>query len=158
MLLVCASVSEFRLKNNQFKIRNDMVREDNNLVVRDQESDFQEAENASTVSENDGDFILRIFGSNKVHLNQLKNKSPESLHEISKDCGLKNAGNMLKQELLFSILKKVAEHRGELVGEGLLEVLSDGFGFLRSSSSNYLAGPDDIYVSPNQIRRFSLFF
>jgi transcription termination factor Rho len=133
-----------------------MVREDNNLVARDQESDFQETENASAVSENDGDFILRIFGSNKVHLNQLKNKSPESLHEIAKECGLKNAGNMLKQELLFSILKKVAEHRGELVGEGLLEVLSDGFGFLRSCSSNYLAGPDDIYVSPNQIRRFSL--
>ena len=88
-----------------------MLREDNNGIVRDHELDLQEAENASAISENDNDFVLRIFGGNKVYLNQLKSKSPEALHDIAKECGLKNSGNMLKQELLFSILKKVAEHK-----------------------------------------------
>jgi transcription termination factor Rho len=132
-----------------------MIIEDNNSQ-RDQEIDLQELDAESSPSAKENDFVVRVFGSNRVHLNQLKNKSPEGLHEIAQNCGIKNAGNMLKQELLFVILKKVVEHNGEIVGEGLLEVLSDGFGFLRSSTSNYLAGPDDVYVSPNQIRRFSL--
>ncbi len=132
-----------------------MIIEDNNSQ-KDQEIDLQELDAESSPSAKENDFVIRVFGSNRVHLNQLKNKSPEGLHEIAQSCGIKNAGNMLKQELLFVILKKVVEHNGEIVGEGLLEVLSDGFGFLRSSTSNYLAGPDDVYVSPNQIRRFSL--
>ena len=61
-----------------------------------------------------------------------------------------------KQELMFAILKKLAEKDITIVGEGVVEVLSDGFGFLRSPEANYLSGPDDIYVSPSQIRRFSL--
>jgi len=92
----------------------------------------------------------------KVTLRQLKQKSPEELQSQAEALGIENASSLLKQELVFAILKKIVDQGGHISGEGVLEVLPDGFGFLRSPDANYLAGPDDIYVSPNQIRRFGL--
>jgi transcription termination factor Rho len=95
-------------------------------------------------------------GSNFIHLRELKKKNPKEIQDIAESYGVENPSSMLKQDLIFSILKKLAEQGGSIVGEGVLEVLGDGFGFLRSPEANYLAGPDDIYVSPSQIRRFGL--
>jgi len=91
-----------------------------------------------------------------VHLKILKRKSPEQLQAQAETLNIENVSAMTKQELVFGILKKIVEEGGSIHGEGVLEVLPDGFGFLRSPEANYLAGPDDIYVSPSQIRRFSL--
>jgi transcription termination factor Rho len=91
-----------------------------------------------------------------IHLREVKNKSPNELLKRAEEYGVENPSGMLKQDLTFAILKKMAENGVTIIGEGVLEVLQDGFGFLRSPQANYLAGPDDIYVSPNQIRRFGL--
>jgi len=91
-----------------------------------------------------------------MKLQELKLKTPDELLKLAEDAGLENASTMLKQEMIFGILKKQAEKGEAITGEGVIEVLQDGFGFLRSPLANYLAGPDDIYVSPSQIRRFSL--
>lgn len=91
-----------------------------------------------------------------INLKELKSKSPKALQQQAEDLGVENVSSMLKQELVFSILKGTVENGGYIVGEGVLEVLPDGFGFLRSPEVNYLAGPDDIYVSHSQIRRFGL--
>jgi len=91
-----------------------------------------------------------------VNLKELRLKSPEDLQEQAEGIEIENAGSMSKQELVVSILKTVVEQGGSIVGEGVLEVLPDGFGFLRSPENNYVAGPDDIYISPNQIRRCGL--
>jgi len=91
-----------------------------------------------------------------INLKELKAQSPDQLRESAEEYGIENASTMLKQDIIFLILKKLAERGGTIVGEGVLEVLQDGFGFLRSSEANYCAGPDDIYVSPSQIRRFAL--
>ena len=91
-----------------------------------------------------------------VYLQDLKNKNPEELRIFAEECGIENAGMMLKQDIIFLILKKLVEQNVIIVGEGVIEVLQDGFGFLRSADANYAAGPDDIYVSPSQIRRFAL--
>ncbi|MBE7636076.1 transcription termination factor Rho [Sneathiella sp. P13V-1] len=91
-----------------------------------------------------------------MNLQELKKKSPPELLAAAEELEIENASTMRKQELLFAILKQKAENGEEITGGGVLEILSDGFGFLRSPDANYLAGPDDIYVSPSQIRRFSL--
>ena len=91
-----------------------------------------------------------------MHLQELKNKSPKDLLKYAEDLKIENVSTLRKQDMLFSILKKLAEDDIAINGIGVLEVLSDGFGFLRSPEANYLPGPDDIYVSPNQVRRFSL--
>jgi len=91
-----------------------------------------------------------------VKLQDLKQKTPTELLEFADEQEVENASALRKQELLFAILKRLAMQDTEIIGEGVIEVLQDGFGFLRSPESNYLAGPDDIYVSPSQIRRFSL--
>ncbi len=91
-----------------------------------------------------------------LRISDLKNKSAEDLQAIAEEAGIENTGGMLKQDLVFAILKKMAAVNGKIIGNGVLEVLQDGFGFLRSSEANYLAGPDDIYVSPSQVRRFGL--
>src|SRR5689334_25240317 len=91
-----------------------------------------------------------------MKLSELKAKSPAELLTFAEDAGLENASTMLKQEMIFGILKKQAEKGEAITGEGVSEVLQDGFGFLRAPLANYLAGSDDIYVSPSQIRRFSL--
>jgi transcription termination factor Rho len=91
-----------------------------------------------------------------MKLQDLKSKSPTELLSFAEEHEVENASTLRKQELLFAILKKLAEKDIEIIGEGVVEVLQDGFGFLRSPEANYLPGPDDIYVSPSQIRRFSL--
>lgn len=91
-----------------------------------------------------------------MHLKDLKQKSPPELLAFAEELGIENASNLRKQDMLFSILKQLAEQEQAIVGDGVLEILQDGFGFLRSPESNYLAGPDDIYVSPSQVRRFGL--
>ncbi|MBP7190352.1 MAG: transcription termination factor Rho [Rickettsiaceae bacterium] len=91
-----------------------------------------------------------------IQLKDLKNSSPEALQKQAEELVIENVGAMLKQEMIFAILKKIVEQGGSIIGDGVLEVLPDGFGFLRAPEANYLAGPDDIYVSPNQIRKFGL--
>jgi len=91
-----------------------------------------------------------------MNLRDLKAKSPTELLAMAEELEIENASTMRKQDILFAILKAVAEDGEEITGVGVLEILSDGFGFLRSPESNYLPGSDDIYVSPTQIRRFSL--
>ncbi|KJW04323.1 transcription termination factor Rho [Rickettsia argasii] len=93
---------------------------------------------------------------NIINLKQLKRKLPEELQAQAEELKIENINSLLKQELVFAILKKSVEQGVLIVGEGVLEVLPDGFGFLRSPEVNYLAGPDDIYISPSQIRRFGL--
>ncbi len=92
----------------------------------------------------------------EMKLQELKKKSPTEMLAFADELLVENAGTMRKQELMFAILKQLAANETEIIGEGVVEVLPDGFGFLRSPDSNYLAGPDDIYVSPAQIRRFGL--
>jgi transcription termination factor Rho len=96
------------------------------------------------------------FPMQEMKLQELKNKTPTDLLAFAESVEVENAGVMRTQELMFAILKRYAERDVEIVGEGVLEVLQDGFGFLRSPEANYLPGPDDIYVSPTQIRKFSL--
>ena len=91
-----------------------------------------------------------------MHLKELKKKKPAELVEMAEELGLEGASTMRRQDIMFGILKEVAEDGEQIMGEGTIEVLSDGFGFLRSPQANYLAGPDDIYVSPNQVRKFGL--
>ena len=91
-----------------------------------------------------------------LKLRELKRKTPKELLEYAEELGVENASSMRTQDMLFSILKNLAADKKEIDGEGVLEVLQDGFGFLRAIESNYLPGPDDIYVSPSQIRRFGL--
>ncbi|HEY1836281.1 MAG: transcription termination factor Rho [Rhizomicrobium sp.] len=91
-----------------------------------------------------------------MKLQDLKSKSPTDLLAFAEDLEIENASSMRKQDMLFAILKELAERNVEITGTGVVETLQDGFGFLRSPESNYLPGPDDIYVSPSQIRRFGL--
>jgi transcription termination factor Rho len=92
----------------------------------------------------------------QMKLHDLQQKSAPELVEFAESLEVENASVLRKQELMFAILKRLAADDIEIIGEGVVEVLQDGFGFLRSASANYLPGPDDIYISPSQIRRFSL--
>ena len=91
-----------------------------------------------------------------ISLDDLKIKKPAELIKFAEAVGIDNAGSMRKQEIFFSVLKDLAEREVEITGSGVLEVLQDGFGFLRAPEANYLPGPDDIYVSPTYIRKFGL--
>ena len=95
-------------------------------------------------------------GLQAMKLQDFKSKSPTDLLAFAEELEIENASSMRKQDMLFAILKELAERNVEITGTGVVETLQDGFGFLRSPESNYLAGPDDIYVSPSQIRRFGL--
>ncbi len=95
-------------------------------------------------------------GLQTMKLQELKNKKPADLLAFAEELEIENASSMRKQDMLFAILKELAERNVEIMGQGVVETLQDGFGFLRSPESNYLPGPDDIYVSPSQIRRFGL--
>ncbi len=95
-------------------------------------------------------------GLQVMKLQELKNKKPADLLAFAEELEIENASSMRKQDMLFAILKELAEREVEIMGQGVVEILQDGFGFLRSPESNYLPGPDDIYVSPSQIRRFGL--
>ncbi|KAF8818682.1 transcription termination factor Rho [Rickettsia endosymbiont of Cardiosporidium cionae] len=95
-------------------------------------------------------------GSSYVVLKDLKQQSPELLQKKAEELKIENISSLLKQELIFAILKYTVDAGGVIYGDGVLEILPDGFGFLRSPDTNYLPGPDDIYVSPSQIRRLGL--
>ncbi len=98
----------------------------------------------------------KIQPMREMKLQDLKSKSPTELLAFAEELEVENASTLRKQELMFAILKQLATQDVIIIGEGVVEVLQDGFGFLRSPDANYLPGPDDIYVSPSQIRRFSL--
>ncbi|MFT6449566.1 MAG: transcription termination factor Rho [Oleispira sp.] len=91
-----------------------------------------------------------------MNLTELKQKSVPELLDIAKEMGIEHVSRSRKQDIIFAVLKKHAKSGEDIYGDGILEILQDGFGFLRSATSSYLAGPDDIYVSPSQIRRFNL--
>ena len=91
-----------------------------------------------------------------MHLHELKAKTPGELLAFAEELKIENASTLRKQDMLYAILKQLAENGSTILGEGVIEILPDGFGFLRAPESNYLAGPDDIYVSPQQIRKFGL--
>ncbi len=100
--------------------------------------------------------VAEISRMKEIRLHDLKKQSVTELLRLAEELEVENAAGMRKQELMFAILKKLAEQDVTIIGEGVVEVLQDGFGFLRSPDSNYLPGPDDIYVSPSQIRKFNL--
>lgn len=91
-----------------------------------------------------------------MNLTELRDQSPAALSQLAETAGIENVNSMRKQDMIFSILKAHSRKGEDIYGDGVLETLPDGFGFLRSATSSYLAGPDDIYVSPNQIRKFCL--
>jgi transcription termination factor Rho len=91
-----------------------------------------------------------------MNLNELKKKKIGELTEVARELKVEGASGMVKQELIFSILQAQTAKNGLIYGEGVLEILPDGFGFLRATDYSYLPGPDDIYISPSQIRRFNL--
>ena len=91
-----------------------------------------------------------------MHLQELKKKSPAELLAFAEQIEIENASTLRKQDMMFAILKQLADADTPIYGDGVLEILQDGFGFLRSPEANYLPGPDDIYVSPSQVRRFGL--
>ena len=91
-----------------------------------------------------------------LYLKDLKRKKPQELVALAEEAGVENASSLLKQDIIYGLLKKMSEIDGKIISEGTLELLQDGFGFLRSQETNYLAGPDDIYVSPAQVRKFGL--
>ncbi len=95
-------------------------------------------------------------GENGLHLSELKLKSAAELMELADQFQIENPNNLRKQELIFALLQRCAAQNGAIFGDGVLEILPDGFGFLRSPMYSYMPGPDDIYVSPSQIRRFGL--
>ena len=97
-----------------------------------------------------------VPSENPLSLTELKTKSTQELIDMANEMGIENVARSRKQDIIFSILKKHAKSGEDIWGDGVLEILSDGFGFLRSADSSFLAGPDDIYVSPSQIRRFNL--
>jgi transcription termination factor Rho len=99
---------------------------------------------------------IAAMGLKAMSLQELKDKSPADLLTLAETLEIENANSMRKQDMMFAILKTLAEEEVEISGSGTLEVVQDGFGFLRSPEANYLPGPDDIYVSPSQIRKFGL--
>jgi transcription termination factor Rho len=111
---------------------------------------------ADTSEEDEGPSPVETLGIKRMSLQELKEKSPTDLLAFAEALELENANSMRKQDMMFAILKTLAEGGVEISGGGTLEVLQDGFGFLRSPEANYLPGADDIYVSPSQIRRFGL--
>ncbi|MDO8409457.1 MAG: Rho termination factor N-terminal domain-containing protein, partial [Phenylobacterium sp.] len=99
---------------------------------------------------------IAAMGLTRMSLQELKEKSSSDLLAFAEQMDIENANSMRKQDMMFGILKTLAEEGVEISGSGTMEVLPDGFGFLRSPEANYLPGPDDIYVSPSQIRKFGL--
>ncbi len=97
-----------------------------------------------------------VPSENPMSLTDLKNKSTQELIDMAREMGLENMARSRKQDIIFALLKRHAKSGEDIWGDGVLEILQDGFGFLRSADSSFLAGPDDIYVSPSQIRRFNL--
>jgi transcription termination factor Rho len=117
---------------------------------------FIEPEQDSTTKEDERDKLPPLSSSDILNLKELKRCSPDKLLQLAEEHRIEDAGGMLRQDLIFAILKKYAERGGTISGEGVIEILQEGFGFLRSAEANYLPGPDDIYISPSQIKRFGL--
>jgi transcription termination factor Rho len=119
-----------------------------------------DAEGATEGPESDepsaASLAIANLGLTKMSLQELKDKVPADLQAFAESLEIENANAMRKQDMMFAILKSLAEEGVEISGGGTMEVLPDGFGFLRSPEANYLPGPDDIYVSPSQIRRFGI--
>jgi transcription termination factor Rho len=119
--------------------------------------DTAAAEDAAEAGEENGAAAaIAALGLQRMSLQELKEKSPADLVAFAESLEIENANAMRKQDMMFAILKALAEEGVEIFGSGTMEVLQDGFGFLRSPEANYLPGPDDIYVSPSQIRKFGL--
>jgi len=116
-------------------------------------SDLAMVDQEAEGDEEDGEAVVP---SGRITLQELNDKTPADLVAFAEQLEIENAGNLRKQDLLFAILKALADEEVEIIASGVLEILPDGFGFLRSPDANYLPGPDDIYVSPSQIRRFGL--
>ena len=91
-----------------------------------------------------------------MHLSDLKTKSPEDLLKLAEELSVENASSLKKQDLIYSILRKTASNKAAVYGDGVVETLPDGFAFLRSPQANYMPGPDDIYISPGQVRRLGV--
>lgn len=121
-----------------------------------QDDDEEQPQNRRNNRRNNQQDDIHSVSANPLYLNNLKLKPVIELIDIARDMQLENMSRARKQDIIFAILKKHAKSGEDIFGEGVLEILQDGFGFLRSSDSSYLAGPDDIYVSPSQIRRFNL--
>src|SRR3954469_17426286 len=117
----------------------------------DADASREAAEEPSEVSA-----AIAAMGLTRMSLQELKDKSPADLLTFAETLEIENANSMRKQDMMFAILKSLAEEGVDIFGSGTLEVVQDGFGFLRSPEANYLPGPDDIYVSPSQIRKFGL--
>ena len=117
----------------------------------------QDADDPATFTDDDIIHKSDLEKSDKLlDLTELKNKPPADLVALADSMGLENLARSRKQDIIFAVLKAHAQNGEDIYGDGVLEILQDGFGFLRSADSSYLAGPDDIYVSPSQIRRFNL--
>ena len=114
------------------------------------------ADDADGDGEDDSPSVVETLGLKRMSLQELKAKTPTDLLAFAEQVEIENANSMRKQDMMFAILKTLADGGVEISGGGTLEVLQDGFGFLRSPEANYLSGPDDIYVSPSQIRRYGL--
>src|SRR5476649_2779929 len=126
---------------------------------QDSEAPMEDAADAELEAEEedqDDDTIDGPLSGQKMSLQTLKDRTPTDLLTFAESLGVENASNMRKQDMMFAVLKALAEDGVEISGSGVIEVLQDGFGFLRSPEANYLPGPDDIYVSPQQIRRYAL--
>jgi transcription termination factor Rho len=110
---------------------------------------------SNTLNKREAIAVLQTV-TQSMNLQELKRKTPAELLALAEELEIENASTLRKQDIMFSVLKQLAERDVTITGDGVLEVLSDGFGFLRSPDSNYLPGPDDIYLSPNQVRRYGL--
>ena len=131
--------------------------DDSNLDELVAEAVAQDADPGATEDGGGDDVVSNIAAAlPRLSLQELKDKSPTDLLAFAESLEIENANTMRKQDMMFAILKTLSEEGVEITGSGTLEVLSDGFGFLRSPEANYLPGPDDIYVSPSQIRRMGL--
>ena len=115
-----------------------------------------DADVAADIGDDAEDEGESVVPSGRITLQELNDKSPVELVAFAEQLDIENASNLRKQDLLFAILKTLADEEVEIIASGTLEMLPDGFGFLRSPDANYLPGPDDVYVSPSQIRRFGL--
>jgi len=121
---------------------------------RTQERAPERTQERNTMDYVEDDYVAT--SENKLNLTELKQKSMPELMELANDFKIENPSNLRKQELIFALLQECASQNGQIFGEGVLEILPDGFGFLRSPLYSYMPGPDDIYISPSQIRRFGL--
>src|ERR1039458_4427848 len=122
----------------------------------DQDEDAETADNSAKRGKSDAEEETGRIAATPVNIAKLQAMSMPELNQMARELGVENFGTMRKHEVIFHILQKNAERAGVLFSEGVLEILAEGFGFLRSQSFNYLPCPEDIYVSPSQIRRFDL--